>query len=160
MCPELLMLWFCTFHRTISCLHVDFEFKLALWPTLRQKFMKFSSFWLVQSINMTKRSTIYCSSNPKLVQAPAHHSAMSLKIFLLFSRHATPNLMVFSEISFWNEMFLCSIKTEMFTPCNTLTVQCRQQETMWRFCETFVGHLKKTLKYWIKHILTLSIIKW
>ena len=39
------MLWFCTFHRTISCLHVDFEcFKLALWPTLRQKFMNFWSF--------------------------------------------------------------------------------------------------------------------
>ena len=28
------MLWYCTFHRTISCLHVDFEcLKLALWPS-------------------------------------------------------------------------------------------------------------------------------
>ena len=42
LCPELSMLWFCTFHRTISCLHVDFEcYNLALWPTLRQTFMNF-----------------------------------------------------------------------------------------------------------------------
>ena len=27
---------------SLSCLHIDFEcFKLALWPTLRQKFMNF-----------------------------------------------------------------------------------------------------------------------
>ena len=42
-----------------DCLHVDFEcFKLALWPTLRQKFMNFLNFLLVQAINMTKRSAI------------------------------------------------------------------------------------------------------
>ena len=45
--------WFCTFHRTISCLHVDFEgLKLALRSTFRQN----KSFWLVQAINMTRRS--------------------------------------------------------------------------------------------------------
>ena len=31
-----------------------------------------------------------------------------------FSHGKIPNLMVFSEISFWNEMFLSSIKAEMF----------------------------------------------
>ena len=31
-----------------------------------------------------------------------------------FSHDKTPNLMVFSEISFWNKMFLCSTKTGMF----------------------------------------------
>ena len=47
--------WFCTFRRTISCLHVDFEgFKLALCSTFRQN----EVFWLVQAINMTRRSAI------------------------------------------------------------------------------------------------------
>ena len=32
--------------------------------------------------------------------------------FFNSSHNKTPNLMVFSEISFWNEMFLCSIKTD------------------------------------------------
>jgi len=53
-----------------------------------------------------------CSSTPKLVQT--HDSAVSLTT-LTHSHDKTPNLMVYSEISFWNEMFLCSIKTEMFT---------------------------------------------
>ena len=36
---------FCSFHRAISCLHVDFEcFKLAPWPALIQNFMNFWSF--------------------------------------------------------------------------------------------------------------------
>ena len=42
------------------------------------------------------------------------HAAVSLTIFN-FSLDKTPNLMFFSEISFWNEMFLYWIKTEMFT---------------------------------------------
>ena len=54
-----------------------------------------------------------CSSTPKLVQA--HDSAVSLTIFFNFSPDKTPNLMIFSEISFWNEMLLCLIKTKMFT---------------------------------------------
>ena len=42
-CPERLMLRFVTFTGPyVRCLHVGFEcFKLALWPTLRQKFMSF-----------------------------------------------------------------------------------------------------------------------
>ena len=36
---------FCSFHRAISCLHVDFEcFKLAPWPALIQNFMNFWNF--------------------------------------------------------------------------------------------------------------------
>ena len=39
--------------------HVDFEsFKLALWPTLRQKLWTFEAFWLIQVINMMKRLAI------------------------------------------------------------------------------------------------------
>ena len=54
-----------------------------------------------------------CYSTPKLVQA--HDSALSLTIFFNFSHDKTLNLIVFGEISFSNVMFLCSIKTEMFT---------------------------------------------
>ena len=53
-----------------------------------------------------------CSSTPKLVQT--RDSIVSFTI-LPHSHGRTPNLMVFSEISFWNKMFLYSIKTEMFT---------------------------------------------
>ena len=93
------MLWFCcTFHRTISCPHVDFEcFKLALWAILRRKFMNFWNFLTRPGDNDEKISI--CTSTPKLVQA---HD-------LSFSHRKTPYLMVFREISFWNEMFLCSI---------------------------------------------------
>ena len=100
LCPELLMLWFCTFHRTISCLHVDFEFKLALWPTLRQKFMNFSSFWHVQAINMTKRSTISCFSNHKLVQGLAHNSDSQSHGFLW-------NIILKWNVSLFNKKLKC-----------------------------------------------------
>ena len=81
-----------------------------------------------------------CSSTSKLVQA--YDSAVSLTIFN-FSYDKTPNLMVFSEISFWNEMFLCSIKTEMFTVDSPhVNAENRKlQETSRRFCETLVGHM-------------------
>ena len=92
------MLWFCTFHRTISCPHVAFEcFKLALWPTLRQKFMNFWNVLTLPGDNDEKISN--CTSTPKLVQA--HDFS--------FSHDKTHNVMVFREISFWNEMFLRSI---------------------------------------------------
>ena len=63
---ELLMLWFCSFHRTRSCLHVDFEcYKLALWQTLRQsKFMNFWSF-LTRSGNKHDEDIRNCSSTPQ-----------------------------------------------------------------------------------------------
>ena len=66
LCPELLMLWFCSFHRTRSCLHVDFEcYKLALWQTLRQsKFMNFWSF-LTRSGNKHDEDIRNCSSTPQ-----------------------------------------------------------------------------------------------
>ena len=44
LCPVLLMLWFRTFHRTISVLIWTYCFKYRLWPTLRQKF---TNFWSV-----------------------------------------------------------------------------------------------------------------
>ena len=70
--------------RTISCLHVDFEcFKLALWPTLRQKLWTFEAFWLVQAINMMNRSAIALRL-PKLVQA--HDSAVTLRRVSRFLR--------------------------------------------------------------------------
>ena len=106
LCRELLMLiWFCTFHRTISCLHVDFEcFKLAPWPTLNRIFWTFEAFLLVHAI-MTKLVHMWS----KLTILPW------VSRFFNFSHDNTPTLMVFREISFWNEMFLCSLTTEMFT---------------------------------------------
>ena len=107
------MCWFCTLYRsrrTISFLHVDFEcFKLALWPTLRQKLMNFWSF-LTRPGDKHDEKISNCFLTPKLVQV--HNSAMSLTFFFNFPHDKTPNLMVFSEISFWNEMFLCSIKKD------------------------------------------------
>ena len=60
---------------------------------------------------MTKRSAIALrpSSWSKLTILPW------VSRFFDFSHDKTPNLMVFSEISFWNEMFLCPIKTEVST---------------------------------------------
>ena len=91
-----------------DCLNVDFVcFKLALWPTLRQKFMNFWSF-LTRPGDKHDEKISNCSST-KLTILPW------VSRFFNFSLDKTPNLMVFSEISFWNEVFHCSIKTEMFT---------------------------------------------
>ena len=101
LCPELLMLWCCTFHRMISCLHVDFEcFKLALWPTLRQKLMNFRSIFTRPGDNDEKISN--CSLTPKLVHA--HNSAVSLMIFF------QTFLMTRLPISWW---FLGKYHSEM-----------------------------------------------
>ena len=116
--------------------------------TLRQKFINFWSFLTrpgdKHRVNMTKRSAI-------ALRLP---SWSKLKIFFIFSHDKTPSLMVFREISFWNEMFLCSIKLEMFTvlllnrnwfsSCKRRelqAVQRRQQETSRRFCEKLVGDM-------------------
>ena len=66
MCLELSMLWFCSIHRTISCLHVDFEcFKLPLLPTLRQNCERFeprthfkSTLCLIVRVNVILNSTV------------------------------------------------------------------------------------------------------
>ena len=59
------MLWFCPFHGRISCLYEDFEcFKLALWPTLRQKFMHFWSF-LTRPGDKHDEGISNCSSTPQ-----------------------------------------------------------------------------------------------
>ena len=59
-----------------DCLHVDFEcFKLALWPTLRQKFMNFWSFLTRPGDKHDEK----ISNFAKLVEA--HDSAVSLTIF-------------------------------------------------------------------------------
>ena len=96
------MCWFCTSHNS---LHVDFAcFKLALWPTLRLMFMNFWSF-LISPGDKHNEKISNCSSTPKLVQARDFLPFLTIRLLISF----------FSEISFWNEMFLCSIKTEMFT---------------------------------------------
>ena len=65
-------------------------------------------FLLVQVKIMMKTSAINALQLPKWSK---------LTIFSFFSRphYKTPNLTAFWEISFWNGMFLCWIKTEMFT---------------------------------------------
>ena len=89
-------------------------FKLELRPTLRQKFMNFWSFLTRPGNKHDAKKINNCPSTPK-------RSWSKLTILPWFSRcfnfshDKTPNLMIFSELSFWNEMFLCSIKTEMFT---------------------------------------------
>ena len=79
----------------------NFEAEASLWS--------FEAFWPGDKHD---EKISNCSSTPKLVQTL--DSVVSLTI-LPHSHDRTPNLMVFSEISFWNEMSLYSIKTEMFT---------------------------------------------
>ena len=57
---------------------------------------------------MTKRSAIalWLPSWSKLTILPW------VSHFFNLSHDKTPNLMVYSEISFWNELFLCSIKKD------------------------------------------------
>ena len=76
------------------------NFETSLWT--------FEAFWLVQAINMTKRSAISRSWSKLTILSWVSR-------FFNCSHDKTPSLMVVSEISCWNEMFLCSIKTEMFT---------------------------------------------
>ena len=71
-----------TFYRRISCLHVDFE---------RFRLQKFMNFW-------------------SLLSALALRFCRETHDFFYFSHDKTPNLMVFREILFWNEMLLCSKK--------------------------------------------------
>ena len=72
------------------------------------------AFLLVQTI-MTKRSAIalWLSSWSKLTIL--QWVSWFFSNFNSHDKLKAPNLMVFREISFWNEMSLCSIKTEMFT---------------------------------------------
>ena len=63
MCPELSMLWFFSFHKTISCLHMDLEcFKLALSAPWDRSLWTFEAFWLVQAISINMSN---CSSTPQ-----------------------------------------------------------------------------------------------
>ena len=62
-----------------DCLYFDFAlFKLALWPTLRRKFMNFWSF-LTPPGNKHDEKISNCFSTPSLLQA--HDSAVSLTMF-------------------------------------------------------------------------------
>ena len=98
-----------------DCLHVDFEcFKLELWPTLRQKFMNFWSFLTHPGDKHDAEKISNCSSTPKRSWSKLTILPWVSRCFN-FSHDKTPNLIVLSEISFWNEMFFCSIKPEMFT---------------------------------------------
>ena len=84
LCSKLMMLWFCTFHRTISSLqlYVDFEcFKLALWPTLRQEFMNFWSFLTRPGEKHDKNI-----SNCIALRLPSWSKLTILAIFQPFSR--------------------------------------------------------------------------
>ena len=91
-----LMLWVCTFHRTISCLSSCglWMFQISPWPNLRQKFMNIWSF-LTRPGDKHDEKISNCSSTP---------SWSNLTIlpwvsrFFNFSHDKTPNLMVFQ----WN----------------------------------------------------------
>ena len=87
-----------------SCGHVNVSNKHygQLWDRT------FQAFWFAQAIIMI--------SNCVALQLPSWSKLMIFN----FSHNRTPNLMFFSEISFWNETFLCSIKTEMFTVAESL----------------------------------------
>ena len=97
-----------------DCLHVDFErLKLVPGPTLRKKFMYFWSF-------LTRPGDKHDEKiSPAIALRLPSWSKLSIlpwdSRFFNFSHDKTLNLMAFSEISFWNEMFLRSVKTEMFT---------------------------------------------
>ena len=56
LCPELLTLWFCTFHWTISCLHVEFDmFQITTMANFETEVYEFLNlFSLVQA------SSRYC----------------------------------------------------------------------------------------------------
>ena len=104
------MLWFCNFHRMVSCLHVDFEcVKLALWLTWRQNFMNSWSFLTHPGDKHDKEISNNCSLTPSSWFCRESHDLFNSSL------NKTPNLMVFREISFWNKIFLCWINTEMFT---------------------------------------------
>ena len=114
LCPELLIVQFCSFHRTIiiSCLQVDFEcFIISSMANLETEVYELliKAFLLIQAINMTKRLLFNSPSWSRLTILPL------VSQFLNFSHNRTPNPIAFREMSFWNEMFLCWIKTEMFT---------------------------------------------
>ena len=129
-----------------DCLHVDFErFKLALWPTLRQKFINFWNFLTPLGVKHDEKIS-NCSSTPKRSWSNLTILPWVSRCFN-FSVDKTPNLMVFSEMSFWNEMFLCSIKNGNVYCCWIVSdsphgnaENRKLQETSRRFCETIVGH--------------------
>ena len=73
-------------------------FQISTMANFKQNFLDFWSF--------ITRPRDNDEAGPHVVQA---HD------FFNFSHDNTPTLMVFREISFWNEMFLCSLTTEMFT---------------------------------------------
>ena len=74
------MLWYCSFHRTISCLHEDLEcYKLALWhygQLWDRRLWTFEAFWLVQAKNKMRRSAIALRL-PKRIQA--HNRPVALR---------------------------------------------------------------------------------
>ena len=90
----------------------------TLWPTLRPKFMNFWSF-LTRPGDKHDENISNCSSTPKRSWPKLTILPWVSRCFN-FSLDKTPNLMVFSEMSFWNEIFLCSITTEMFTVAESL----------------------------------------
>ena len=87
-------LWFCSFHRRISCLIVAFEcFKLALWPTLRQKFMNFwKSFTRPGDIIKYDEEISSCSSTPQA--CPSSRFCRDSRDFLNFSHGLTTRLLI------------------------------------------------------------------
>ena len=79
-------------------------FQISTMANFKRIFWTFEAFLLVHAI-MTKLVHMWS----KLTILPW------VSRFFNFSHDNTPTLMVFREISFWNEMFLCSLTTEMFT---------------------------------------------
>ena len=130
-----------------NCL-VDFEcFKLALWPTLRQKFMNFWSF-LTRPGDKHDEKISNCSSTPK-----RSWSKLTIRPWVSgcfnFSHDKTPNLMVFSEISFCSDMFLCSIKTEMFTAAESQVILLMHKRWELQAARDFATVLRDTCRPYV-----------
>ena len=128
--------WFCTFHWTISCLHVDFEgFKLALRSTVRQN----KSFWLSRPGDKHDEKISNCSSTPKLVQAHSTILPWLLRLFN-FSYPKTPNLMVFSEIYIKRKCLLLPNRN-WFSSWKPRELQCTTVSKRRRLWDGFARHL-------------------
>ena len=119
----------CTFHRTIV-FNVDFEcFKLALWPTLRQKFMNYWSF-LTRLSSWSKLAILSWVAR-----------------FFNFSHGKTPNLRFLVNIILQWNVYLFSKNGNAY--CCWIVIDSphvnagnrKLQETSRRFYETLGNHM-------------------
>ena len=110
-------LWFCTFYRNTSCLHVDFKcFKLALWPTLRLTFMHFWSF-LTRSGDKHDEGISNCTLTPLQAGPSSRFSRFCREShdFLTFLTTRLPISWILKKHHSEMKHFFGWIKAEMFT---------------------------------------------